>query len=304
MVNAGVVIANLEELRALTSDEHGAQRVAWSPLWLRARSWFEQKLAGIPVEHHFDAAGNHWITLTGASKRALVLGSHAMYDSFAVIRWSEAGISPATIGLLWSESVTAEVLVFLLIGTTFLRVLKPTGALACAASCGVLRWGVMAQTTDVTALALIQPLHGSPLRCSTSPPAAHHRHWTLRFGRNSAGGLRSCWRWWRHSCSDDPFGMALYASWARRILGDGSAVHCGFACDLDFASRTFSTHTLAAGAVLSRADRFAHDACTPTDDSGSGHRAGFTAAARCPSLCARAPWRRMILDPRLGAHVL
>src|SRR6201996_6065860 len=76
MVNAGVVIANLEELRALTSDEHGAQRVAWSPLWLRARSWFEQKLAGIPVEHHFDAAGNHWITLTGASKRALVLGSH------------------------------------------------------------------------------------------------------------------------------------------------------------------------------------------------------------------------------------
>jgi MFS transporter, PPP family, 3-phenylpropionic acid transporter len=96
------------------------------------------------------------VTLIGA----LVLGSHAMYDSFAVIRWSEAGISPATIGLLWSESVTAEVLVFLLIGTTFLRVLKPTGALACAASCGVLRWGVMAQTTDVTALALIQPLHG------------------------------------------------------------------------------------------------------------------------------------------------
>jgi MFS transporter, PPP family, 3-phenylpropionic acid transporter len=96
------------------------------------------------------------VTLVGA----LVLGSHAMYDSFAVIRWREAGISPATIGLLWSESVAAEVLVFLLIGTPLLRVMKPTGALACAASCGVLRWGVMAQTTDVTALALIQPLHG------------------------------------------------------------------------------------------------------------------------------------------------
>jgi MFS transporter, PPP family, 3-phenylpropionic acid transporter len=96
------------------------------------------------------------VTLVGA----LVLGSHAMYDSFAVIRWGEAGISPSTIGLLWSESVAAEVLVFLLIGTPLLRVVKPTGALACAASCGVLRWGVMAQTTDVTALALIQPLHG------------------------------------------------------------------------------------------------------------------------------------------------
>jgi len=43
---------------------------------LRARSWFEQKLARLPVEHHYDAAGNHWITLPGASERTLVLGSH------------------------------------------------------------------------------------------------------------------------------------------------------------------------------------------------------------------------------------
>jgi PPP family 3-phenylpropionic acid transporter len=96
------------------------------------------------------------VTLVGA----LVLGSHAMYDSFAVIRWSGAGISSSTIGLLWSEAVAAEVLVFLLIGTTLLRAMKPTGALACAASCGVVRWGIMAQTTDVPALALTQPLHG------------------------------------------------------------------------------------------------------------------------------------------------
>jgi MFS transporter, PPP family, 3-phenylpropionic acid transporter len=96
------------------------------------------------------------VTLVGA----LVLGSHAMYDSFAVIRWREAGIRPATIALLWSESVAAEVLVFLLIGPPLLRVLKPTGALACAALCGLLRWGVMAQTTELAALALVQPLHG------------------------------------------------------------------------------------------------------------------------------------------------
>jgi len=83
-----------------------------------------------------------------------------MYDSFAVVRWRAAGLSPATIGLLWSEAVAAEVLIFLLIGTTLLRLIKPTGALACAASCGALRWGVMAQSTDLTALALIQPLHG------------------------------------------------------------------------------------------------------------------------------------------------
>ena len=76
MVDSGAVIAHLEELRSLTADEHGAQRIAWSPVWLRARAWFEQKLVGLPVEHHYDAAGNHWMTLPGASERALVLGSH------------------------------------------------------------------------------------------------------------------------------------------------------------------------------------------------------------------------------------
>jgi PPP family 3-phenylpropionic acid transporter len=96
------------------------------------------------------------VTLVGA----LVLGSHAMYDSFAIIRWREAGISTATIALLWSESVAAEVLIFLLIGPALLRALTPTGALACAAVCGLLRWGVMAQTAEIATLAFIQPLHG------------------------------------------------------------------------------------------------------------------------------------------------
>jgi PPP family 3-phenylpropionic acid transporter len=91
---------------------------------------------------------------------ALVHGSHAMYDSFAVIRWTGAGISPATTASLWSESVAAEVVVFLFIGPRLLGVLNPAGALALAAGCGFVRWGVMAQTTDVAALALVQPLHG------------------------------------------------------------------------------------------------------------------------------------------------
>ncbi len=91
---------------------------------------------------------------------ALVLGSHAMYDSFAVIRWTQAGISPAIVGVLWSESVAAEVLVFLFLGPELLRAVTPTVALAVAASCGLMRWAVLAQTADVTALGLVQPLHG------------------------------------------------------------------------------------------------------------------------------------------------
>jgi MFS transporter, PPP family, 3-phenylpropionic acid transporter len=91
---------------------------------------------------------------------ALILGSHAMHDAFAVIRWSAAGISPTTASVLWSESVAAEVLVFFVIGPAMVTWLTPAGALALAALAGMLRWAVMAQTTEVVALALVQPLHG------------------------------------------------------------------------------------------------------------------------------------------------
>jgi N-carbamoyl-L-amino-acid hydrolase len=70
------VISNLQELRALTADDLGAQRLAWSAMWLKSREWFQGKLEGLPVEHHYDAAGNSWTTLRGDSDRALVLGSH------------------------------------------------------------------------------------------------------------------------------------------------------------------------------------------------------------------------------------
>jgi N-carbamoyl-L-amino-acid hydrolase len=70
------VISNLQDLRALTADDLGAQRLAWSPMWLKAREWFQSRLDGLPVEHHYDAAGNSWTTLRGDSERALLLGSH------------------------------------------------------------------------------------------------------------------------------------------------------------------------------------------------------------------------------------
>ena len=75
-VDARAAIDLLKELRALTADERGAQRLAWSPTWLKAREWFQSKLAGLPVEHHYDAAGNSWTTLRGVSDKVLILGSH------------------------------------------------------------------------------------------------------------------------------------------------------------------------------------------------------------------------------------
>jgi N-carbamoyl-L-amino-acid hydrolase len=75
-LDAKQAIAELKELRSLTSDENGAQRVAWTDTWLKAREWFESKLAGLRVEHHYDAAGNHWVTLEGESPKALLIGGH------------------------------------------------------------------------------------------------------------------------------------------------------------------------------------------------------------------------------------
>jgi beta-ureidopropionase / N-carbamoyl-L-amino-acid hydrolase len=75
-VNPQNVINNLLELRALTGNEHGAQRVAFTPTWLQAREWFASKWKALSVEHHLDAAGNSWIALPGTSPRALVLGGH------------------------------------------------------------------------------------------------------------------------------------------------------------------------------------------------------------------------------------
>src|SRR5437763_4058462 len=91
---------------------------------------------------------------------ALVLGSHAMHDAFAMIRWRAVGVGPTTASVLWSEAVLAEVVVFFLIGPALVRRLTPPGALALAALTGVVRWTVMATSTQVLALALVQPLHG------------------------------------------------------------------------------------------------------------------------------------------------
>jgi N-carbamoyl-L-amino-acid hydrolase len=75
-LNPKRTVAELKELRSLTADENGAQRVAWTDTWLNARQWFAKKLAELPVEHHSDAAGNNWATLRGQSEECVLLGGH------------------------------------------------------------------------------------------------------------------------------------------------------------------------------------------------------------------------------------
>ncbi len=76
MLNPKRTIAELKELRALTGDGNGAQRVAFTKTWSAARAWLRKKLEGLPVEIHTDAAGNFWVTLRGQSAKELLIGGH------------------------------------------------------------------------------------------------------------------------------------------------------------------------------------------------------------------------------------
>jgi allantoate deiminase len=75
-MSAERVIADLRELAARTGTPDGAQRLAWGPVWRDAREWFRGKVADIGHRIETDSAGNNWVTLPGASPRAVVVGSH------------------------------------------------------------------------------------------------------------------------------------------------------------------------------------------------------------------------------------
>ena len=69
-------VAELEELRELTGDEKGAQRVAWTDTWETAREWLRGKVAETGAAEEIDEAGNQWFTLPGVSGEALLIGGH------------------------------------------------------------------------------------------------------------------------------------------------------------------------------------------------------------------------------------
>jgi N-carbamoyl-L-amino-acid hydrolase len=69
-------VAELKELRALTADDNGAQRVAFTQTWAKSRAWLRRKLAEFCPEIRTDEAGNLWATLRGESEQALLIGGH------------------------------------------------------------------------------------------------------------------------------------------------------------------------------------------------------------------------------------
>ena len=88
----------------------------------------------------------------------LLQGAHAGCYSFGSIYWQEAGYSASTIGYLWSLGVVAEVIIFASSNVLFRR-WNARNLLLLSACCGVLRWSLMAYSTELGWLLLIQILH-------------------------------------------------------------------------------------------------------------------------------------------------
>jgi N-carbamoyl-L-amino-acid hydrolase len=117
-------VAELRELQELTGDENGAQRVAWTETWERARQWLREKAVLTGAEEEIDQAGNQWFTLPGASERALLLGGHIdsvpnggwLDGSLNVVaalevlrRIAEEGTPPLTVRLVnWADEEGAR----------------------------------------------------------------------------------------------------------------------------------------------------------------------------------------------------
>src|SRR5439155_5280156 len=117
-------VAELEELRELTGDEHGAQRVAWTDTWASAREWLRGKLDGLPLEYELDQAGNQWWTLRGASEHSVLIGGqldsvpnggwldgclNVMAGVEVLRRLAEQGEPPATVRLVnWADEEGAR----------------------------------------------------------------------------------------------------------------------------------------------------------------------------------------------------
>ncbi len=95
---------------------------------------------------------------------SLVQVSHVIYYAFATLHWQAAGLSGTVIGLLWAEGVIAEIVLFAFSRTVIAR-LGPARLLLLAGVGGILRWTLLAGTTDPLALAAAQWLHAATFGC-------------------------------------------------------------------------------------------------------------------------------------------
>jgi MFS family permease len=175
---------------------------------------------------------------------ALIMGSHAMHDSFAVIRWAAAGIGPGTAGLLWSLSVAAEVMVFL----RRPPLARPSRSGRCRdARCRRRDSALGGNGRDSLAPGACghRTLARADLRALASE--LHAASGGMRSTAPCGDGVNALWHR-RHRCPSDAadacLGPALRPFRSARVLGDGGSLRRGVAPRSDAARAFWQTNLI------------------------------------------------------------
>nr|WP_314422815.1 3-phenylpropionate MFS transporter [uncultured Erwinia sp.] len=88
----------------------------------------------------------------------LMQGAHAAYYGFSAIYWQQAGYSASVVGYLWSLGVVAEIVIFASSNRLFRR-WRARDLLLLSGAAAIIRWSLMATTTDLGWLIVAQILH-------------------------------------------------------------------------------------------------------------------------------------------------
>lgn len=113
----------------------------------------------------------------------LLQGAHAAYYGFSAIYWQGEGYSASVVGYLWSLSVIAEIVIFALSNRLFRR-WTTRDLLLLSGITGIVRWGLMASSTELSWLIVSQIMHcGSFTVCHLAAMryiSARHGHEVIR----------------------------------------------------------------------------------------------------------------------------
>lgn len=89
---------------------------------------------------------------------ALIQASHSVYYGFGTLNWKAQGYSETVIGLLWAESVIAEIILFAF-GARLVRRFGPAKLIVLGGMAGAVRWSVTGTAGGLEVLVVMQVLH-------------------------------------------------------------------------------------------------------------------------------------------------
>ncbi len=182
VLNPKRAVSDMKELRALTSNEMGNQRVAFTETWLKALDFFKKKLDELGLSYRQDAAGNLWATLEGERPEFVTIGGHLdsvpnggwldgcwnVIAGLEVVRYLKAkGKPPLTVKLVsWADEE----------GARFGRSLFGSSAFS-----GHLDIESVRNLKDRDGIALVDALKNVGIRLEDTPKAAAERAGCLAY---------------------------------------------------------------------------------------------------------------------------